>query len=360
MKIRQLASMLDDALILTDFGGVITSTNSVAVRWLGENLTGRNICDLIDRNDLMLLLNKAVSGTKFTEFVYEPKSIVDQQFKVRLKRVGKNLVAFLFLDMTLQRNLENVRRDFVANVSHELRSPLTSLAGFVETMLEGDIHDQEMQKRFLGIMDEEAKRMSRLIDDLLSLSRVEVEEHIVPEEIININQLLSGVCDSLAGQALKKNMSIKFKMSQRTDKNHDDEERDAVDAIRPLIFGNHDEITEVFVNLIENAIKYGYEGSEIILSAQFIDPGKVEVDVINFGEGIEERHISRVTERFYRVDKARSRQIGGTGLGLAIVKHIINKHRGHLSIESKLNDVTKFSVAFPTVPVSKITNDFIS
>ena len=360
MKIRQLASMLDDALILTDFGGVITSTNSVAVRWLGENLTGRNICDLIDRNDLMLLLNKAVSGTKFTEFVYEPKSIVDQQFKVRLKRVGKNLVAFLFLDMTLQRNLENVRRDFVANVSHELRSPLTSLAGFVETMLEGDIHDQEMQKRFLGIMDEEAKRMSRLIDDLLSLSRVEVEEHIVPEEIININQLLRAVCDSLAGQALKKNMSIKFKMSQRTDKNHDDEERDAVDAIRPLIFGNHDEITEVFINLIENAIKYGYEGSEIILSAQFIDPGKVEVDVINFGEGIEERHISRVTERFYRVDKARSRQIGGTGLGLAIVKHIINKHRGYLSIESKLNDVTKFSVAFPTVPVSKLNNDFIS
>ena len=117
-----------------------------------------------------------------------------------------------------------------------------------------------------------------------------------------------------------------------------------------MIFGKHDEITEVFVNLLENAIKYGSDGSDITLAATMVAPCHVRIDVTNFGEGIEERHLPRLTERFYRVDKARSRQIGGTGLGLAIVKHIVNRHRGSLSITSTLGETTRFSVDFPLAP----------
>ena len=118
-------------------------------------------------------------------------------------------------------------------------------------------------------------------------------------------------------------------------------------AALPVIFGKHDEITEVFVNLLENAIKYGFDGSDIMLAITMVAPRHVRIDVTNFGEGIEERHLPRLTERFYRVDKARSRQIGGTGLGLAIVKHIVNRHRGSLSITSTLGETTRFSVEFP-------------
>ena len=121
-------------------------------------------------------------------------------------------------------------------------------------------------------------------------------------------------------------------------------------AVAPVIFGKHDEITEVFVNLLENAIKYGFDGSDVTLAITMVAPHHVRVDVINFGEGIEERHLPRLTERFYRIDKARSRQIGGTGLGLAIVKHIINRHRGSLSITSTLGETTRFSVDFPLAP----------
>ena len=133
---------------------------------------------------------KAVAGKTNLELKYEPSEVVQREFRLRLNLLADGLVALLILDMTLQRNMEKVQRDFVANVSHELRSPLTSLAGFVETMLSGEVSDPEMRTRFLKIMDEEAKRMSRLVDDLLSLSRVEVEEHIVPETALQIVELV--------------------------------------------------------------------------------------------------------------------------------------------------------------------------
>jgi two-component system phosphate regulon sensor histidine kinase PhoR len=268
---------------------------------------------------------------------YEPTNVIQREFRMRLQRIGDQSVALLFLDMTLQRNLEKVRRDFIANVSHELRSPLTSLAGFVETLLSDEVPDLAMRTRFLTIMDEEAKRMSRLIDDLLSLSRVEVDEHIIPDKRVNLAELLHSVGDSMIGRAMKKNMNIKITQP-------DDMQSHAAPLV---ILGKHDEITEVFVNLLENAIKYGFDGSDITLAITMVAPRHTRIDVTNFGEGIEERHLPRLTERFYRVDKARSRQIGGTGLGLAIVKHIVNRHRGSLSITSTLGETTRFSVEFP-------------
>jgi len=298
--ISQIGDMLDDGLILTDLDGVILSVNPAAVRWFGENLTGQKVFDMINHPNIGELFAQAVDGAKRCEMRYEPTNIIQREFRMRLQRIGDQSVAVLFLDMTLQRNLEKVRRDFVANVSHELRSPLTSLAGFVETMLSDEVPDPAMRMRFLNIMDEEAKRMTRLIDDLLSLSRVEVDEHIIPKNRVNLSELLHSVSDSMIGRAMKKNMNIKVTQPEN-------EESRAV-----------------------------------------------RIDVTNFGEGIEERYLPRLTERFYRVDKARSRQIGGTGLGLAIVKHIVNRHRGDLSINSTLGGATRFSVNLPLAPPSDV------
>ena len=339
VQIKQIAGMLDDGLILVHPDGAITAANASAVKHFGEDLVGKSIVDVIKHPDIKDFLAKAVAGKANLELKYEPSEVVQREFRLRLNLLADGLVALLILDMTLQRNMEKVQRDFVANVSHELRSPLTSLAGFVETMLSGEVSDPEMRTRFLKIMDEEAKRMSRLVDDLLSLSRVEVEEHIVPETALQIVELVQSVKRGLEVQAARKKMRIMLRQDEC-----------GVLLSSAIIAGNQDEITEVFVNLIDNAIKYGFENSDIIVSIYNDGQGMVKIDVINEGEGVEEQHLTRLTERFYRVDKARSRQIGGTGLGLAIVKHIVNRHRGTLTIESKLNQTTKFSVNFPLLP----------
>ena len=202
-------------------------------------------------------------------------------------------------------------------------------------MINGDVTDEAMQLRFLNIMDEESKRMTRLIDDLLSLSRVEVYEHIIPEDDVSVLAMINAVCDTLAGKAKSRNIQIVVR------DNRPDQTK------TPRILGSYDELTEVFVNLVENAIKYGYEESPIVIELTEPMPSQLQIDVINQGEGIAKQHLSRITERFYRVDKARSRQIGGTGLGLAIVKHILNRHRGSMSLVSVPGESTTFTVTLP-------------
>jgi len=336
--IGQMADMLDEALVLADGDGLILSANAAAVRLFDGDVIGRVIFDMIDDAGFGKAFHKTALKREMMELPYQPHSdTINREFRLRLKRLGDGPIALLFVDMTRQKNLENVRRDFVANVSHELRSPLTSLAGFVETMLSGEVPDEAMRTRFLKIMDEEAKRMSRLIDDLLSLSRVEVDEHIVPDNKVRLLDVVSTVRDSLAGRASQRGMIITL----------DDQRADQ--SLSPVMLGSFDEITEVFVNIIENAIKYGFKNTEITVALFEISANRLQIDVINHGEGIESRHLPRLTERFYRVDKARSRQIGGTGLGLAIVKHIVNRHRGTLSVTSTLNDTTKFSVVLPLI-----------
>jgi two-component system phosphate regulon sensor histidine kinase PhoR len=248
---------------------------------------------------------------------------------------GNESVLVLLMDMTLQHNLEKMRRDFIANVSHELRSPLTSLIGFVETLQNTPDIEQNMLERFLKIMEEESRRMSRLIDDLMSLSRVEIDEHIAPTGKVFIRTLLASVIASLNNRAIKTGHVI----------NLDDKRVHMTEE--PIVRGEVDEITEVFHNLIDNALKYSYPKSTITVEMTDTASGQIIIDIINQGDGIEERHIPRLTERFYRVDKGRSRQMGGTGLGLAIVKHIVNKHRGQLIITSQLKEVTMFRVMIP-------------
>ena len=332
--LAEVGSLLDDGLLVADRDGAILSANSTAVRLLGEGLVGRTLTEAIDRDDVAdVVAGRETSCT----LVHSSQTSVAMEFNVRIQRLDDGMIMALLLDMTLQRNLEKVRRDFVANVSHELRSPLTSLAGFIETILMNEVRDWPTQQRFLRIMEEEAGRMSRLIDDLLSLSRVEVDEHIVPDETVPLMEVVKSVIASLETRAAARQMTIRL-----TDDRPES-------AARLLMHGFADEINEVFHNLIENAVKYGFEATAIEINVSQPEVQRVVISVTNRGEPIAEKHLGRLTERFYRVDKARSRQIGGTGLGLAIVKHIVNRHRGMMEVTSSADGVTCFAVTLPTL-----------
>ena len=271
--------------------------------------------------------------------MHELDDYLNRQLRIKLKKISKNKILLTITDLTLQRNLEKIRRDFVANVSHELRSPLTILSGFVETMLNDDKIDKTTLKKFLNIMNEESKRMNTLIDDILSLSKVESEEHILPSTTISIFEPINSVISTIKKSGLLKNNNL-ILIDDRVDKNQS-----------LIVEADFLELTQVFYNLIENGIKYGNSNSDILIKIDQMKTNELTVSVINEGEGIPEKYIDRVTERFFRVDKARSRKIGGTGLGLAIVKHILIKHRAELSIRSDQNKQTIFSITFPVLKI---------
>ncbi len=241
-------------------------------------------------------------------------------------------------DRTRERMVERMRADFVANVSHELRTPLTSLIGFIETLRGPAADDPPAQTRFLGIMAEQGARMNRLIDDLLSLSRIELTEHQPPSEMVDLRELIGRLVAGFEPRLAQRNTHIDLRFAEEL----------------PLVAGDADQIAQVMQNLLDNAMKYGRDGGTIGLAVDRAPPGGrwptragLVIAVTDQGAGIPRDHIPRLTERFYRVDKGRSRAVGGTGLGLAIVKHIVNRHRGQLSIESEVGVGTTVSVWLP-------------
>ena len=336
-NIDNLSQILEDGLILCNESGLIISSNDVARQFLNKKLNNRNIYEFIEIAEFKNLEESNQQNNLNEEFHFQTSDILKRSLIIKVKKIEDNLFAILLLDMTSQRNLEKVRRDFVANVSHELRSPLTSLVGFIETLLSGNVQDEETRNKFLKIMDEESKRMNRLIDDILSLSKVETEEHITPNTTISLIDPIKHIISSINEKRLKEDNKILI------DDLRDDSE------INCFISGNIDEINQVFVNLLENAIKYGFDNTNVIVRIEQLKNKEIKVSVINNGEGIPDKYIERLTERFFRVDKARSRKIGGTGLGLAIVKHILIKHRAQLSINSIPNQETNFSITFPII-----------
>jgi two-component system phosphate regulon sensor histidine kinase PhoR len=227
-----------------------------------------------------------------------------------------------------------MRADFVAYASHELRTPLASLSGFVETLQGSAKSDPVARDRFLDIMAEQARRMSRLIDDLLSLSRVELNEHLHPQNVIDLVPIVGHVCDTLSPLARERGVDL---VVNRT-------------ADQLPVLGERDELIRLFENLVENALKYGASGKRVEVTmgmTQSGESGEAVVAVRDFGPGIAPEHLPRLTERFYRVDVETSRAAGGTGLGLAIVKHIVARHRGRLAIESETGEGAVFTVGIP-------------
>jgi two-component system phosphate regulon sensor histidine kinase PhoR len=256
----------------------------------------------------------------------------DLAFLVTVSRQGEGLVLAVFRDVTEEEKAGAMRRDFVANVSHELRTPLTALMGFIETLKHAAKDDPKAREMFLGIMEAEAGRMNRLVRDLLQLSRVEAEERVRPKEPVELRGLLEGVISSLRGVAEREGDRVELTGEAVT------------------VPGDRDQLVQVFTNLVENALKYGRPGQvvRVTLSPEETVRGPaVRVEVADEGEGIDPVHLPRLTERFYRVDSHRSREMGGTGLGLAIVKHIVSRHRGWLRIESEKGRGSRFQVVLP-------------
>ncbi len=236
----------------------------------------------------------------------------------------------LFHDLTEQRRTERMRVDFVANASHELRTPLASLSGFIETLLGPARDDPDARDRFLGVMKVQAERMARLIDDLLSLSRIEMRLHQRPTAIVDLGDVIGHVAEALRPLAGDLDVAIETKLPGG-----------------PMrLRGDRDELVQVFENLAENALKYGASGKRIEISVEPLAAGPLgwRTTVRDFGPGIAREHLPRLTERFYRIDAASSREKKGTGLGLAIVKHIVNRHRGQLTIESEPGKGSAFHV----------------
>jgi len=248
-------------------------------------------------------------------------------------------VLLVLSDRTRERRLEQMRADFVANASHELRTPLTSLIGFIDTLRGPAADDREAQARFLPIMAEQAGRMGRLIEDLLSLSRIELTEHMPPTGALDLAVLARRSAEALAPRLAARRMTLDL----------------SVEAGLPQVIGDADQLSQVLANLLDNAVKYGREGGRIGVALRRDGPAGqkarrragVALSVSDDGAGIPRAHIPRLTERFYRVDAARSRAVGGTGLGLAIVKHIVNRHRGLLEIESEEGKGSTFTVWLP-------------
>lgn len=342
---------LPEPVLLLDDQKVILAANSAAKDLLGGQIEGRSLAMALRQPEILDAVNDVLAGRLRPRFRIQLITSVRHSFDIQVASLspaieGEASVILVMHDMTAGQNAEQMRADFVANVSHELRSPLSSLIGFIETLRGPARDDEAARDKFLGIMDGEAKRMARLIDDLLSLSKVEANAHIPPEGKVDLNALLAEVRATLSARALDRNISI-------------------VQASNPNLAeaaGDRDELTEVFHNLIDNAIKYCPEGTSVTISIESADRipdlggAGIAVSISDEGEGIDPEHLPRLTERFYRVDKGRSREMGGTGLGLAIVKHIINRHRGRLTVNSTHGVGTVFRVYLPSKRQSSSQN----
>lgn len=337
-----LFDALPDPLLTLDADARLIYTNAAAQELLVgrhgiSDLTGRDLSAVIRQPTILGAVESALSGEPTRTIEFTTADQVDQIFEARIEPIvagntNQDTARALILlrDVTELRRGEQMRADFVANVSHELRTPLTSLVGFIETLRGPARGDMDAQDRFLDLMQNQSNRMTRIVNDLLSLSRIEMNEHTAPDEHVSLQQVINTVADLLTPQARDSDVTI---------------ELDLDDLDTPVI-GHQDELTQLFQNLIENAIKYGGAGSKVLVTGEVSD-AFARVSVIDEGDGIPREHIPRLTERFYRVDTARSREMGGTGLGLAIVKHIANRHRGKFSIRSEPGIGSEFTIALP-------------
>ncbi len=318
----------------------VTDQNGGAARLFDANLVGRHVATAIRQPALLDAIETVLSGAAQADVRYlvskHGRELIYDVHVVML--ASQNSAMLTFLDVSPREEAGQMRSDFVANVSHELRTPLTALSGFIETLRGPARDDPDARARFLDIMEDEAGRMNRLVADLLSLSRVEDMAGMRPTDLVELDQVILMVINALTPAANNREVTITT----------------AFDIDRPIkVVGDQDQLTQVLTNLTENAIKYGRKGGTVQISVRALDlvpafkgPG-LEITVQDEGEGIDPKHLGRLTERFYRVDNHRSRQLGGTGLGLAIVKHIVNRHRGRLRIDSTPGKGSCFTVVLP-------------
>jgi two-component system, OmpR family, phosphate regulon sensor histidine kinase PhoR len=338
--IQAILSGIADAVVVLDPQGNVSMFNAQAKTALPQIGIGRSSSFAVRSPQVVSAVERVLREGAVAETEFHEKVPVERSFEVRATPVRIDAapisstnpptdIVMLFRDVTAARRLERMRVDFVANASHELRTPLASLYGFIETIEGPARNDPAAQTRFLAIMREQARRMSRLIDDLLSLSRIELKEHVQPTDEVRLDTVLHEVIDTLSPLAFECKTQI-----------------DAEGMGKVVVAGDRDELIRVFENLIENAVKYGQSGGRVEVSLAEKER-TVSVTVRDYGPGIAPEHLPRLTERFYRVDVVESRQKGGTGLGLALVKHILKRHKARLNVRSELGAGASFEVVFP-------------
>lgn len=350
-----------EPLLLLDPSRRVVEANRAASDLFGGNIVGKDIALFLRQPGALDIIRQAAGQADAAEGEITISGPVERHYAIRAMMLVNELPAlgdadsqappsedppfFIVValhDISKIKASERMRADFVANASHELRTPLSAMIGFVETLRGPAKDDPAARERFLEIMGNEGARMVRLIDDLLSLSRIELEKHVNPTGEIDIRRLLTGAAKSMEPTLQKTGHALSIAMPDDL----------------PLARGDHDQILQVVQNLVANAVKYGRPGTPIDLRAQYVPamtahegPG-VKITVSDRGDGIPPEHLPRLTERFYRVDAARSRKMGGTGLGLAIVKHIVERHHGDLDIQSTLGQGTSVSVTLPVAGIA--------
>ena len=336
-KVEAILASMSDGVIAVDCNGNILLINPAAERMFNikhENSMGKGVIEVIRNYDLEKLLQAALmseeSITREVQiFVPDPKSFRISTAPL-MSETGVVGVVAVLRDITAFREVERMKTDFVANVSHELRTPLTSIKGFVETLMDGAMEDPKTAAHFLEIINDETDRLNRLISDLLSLSKVEAKQGQIRKAALNLDKLIINTVSILSPQASEKNQILNVDIK----------------IPLPIISADEDMIGQLLINLVDNAIKYTADGGQIDIRAERWNDS-VKIAVSDTGIGIPRDSIPRLFERFYRIDKARSREMGGTGLGLAIVKHILEVHSGRIEVDSIVGQGSTFTVYLP-------------
>jgi two-component system phosphate regulon sensor histidine kinase PhoR len=318
---------------------LVVALNDSAKKMLGVPVLGRHFTTVLRHPKLVTAVEQGLIDRAPHSVSYQAvENDNDVFFYVHVQVIGESdLLLISFENVSGVAQAEDMRRDFIANVSHELRTPLTAVMGFIETLRGPARDDAKARDRFLGIMEDEAGRMNRLVGGLLSLSRVQADERVRPTAQIDLRTVVQTTLLNLEPLVLNHNVTILAGLGN--------------EAL--YVTGDTDQLMQVFTNLFENAVKYGGAAQSVSVTARKSahDPvlrgAAIEIVIADQGPGIDPIHLPRLTERFYRADSHRSRELGGTGLGLAIVKHILNRHRGRLKITSQLGQGSQFTVILP-------------
>jgi two-component system phosphate regulon sensor histidine kinase PhoR len=337
---RDILECVDEPVLILDSQGRVVFANRASQPLVGTDAEKKRISAVLRTPEVLEAVERVLAGAGPETIAFSVLVPIQHHYEAHITRTGGPLVLIRIRDLTEIRRAEELRADFVANASHELRTPLAAVTGFIDTLRGHARDDGPARERFLEIMSVEAARMRRLIEDLLSLTRIELNEHNPPAGEADVAAVVRDAVAVLSPLAAANRIVI------------------PADSHEPLwVVGDRDELTQVFQNLIHNAIKYGRTGGEVRIRFDRADApskrdgaGLIVVSIQDEGEGIPREAIPRLTERFYRVDVKRSRERGGTGLGLAIVKHILNRHQGRLQIESVPGEGSTFTVLLPAVP----------
>jgi len=337
-EVAATLAALDIPVMVLSGDASVLYQNRAAEKAFGEAAIGAHMSARLRSPGILDMVSETIATNAPNQIEHSERLPSERVYIVRSAPVefdeqqpaDERFFVLSFRDISEVRRIDRMRSDFVANASHELRTPLASLRGFIETIQGPAKNDGKAQERFLGIMLDQATRMSRLVDDLLSLSRLELKSHIAPDQKVDLVPLLGHVRDSLAPLANDVGVEIVLHLPLG----------------KAEVLGDRDELVQVFENLMENACKYGQEGKTVDVFLKNAPGEPVEVTVVDKGPGIPAEHVPRLTERFYRVSIEDSRSKKGTGLGLAIVKHILTRHRARLIVKSEVGKGTSFTVRF--------------